>query len=254
MKVPRFTRTIELVVNIPAPAQPTQAPAPKPPKPTGWRRFWIFVKIAGPALAAVAALVISILTLVEQESADRTQGQADAAAASASQRQQAAQVSYLDIRSMGPPINISLLVENLGTIPAYSPSFSFTISGGFEAPGSREIDYVKAQTFNIGFSDIPACSSATVSLYSAILAALREDRITVVGRSGTISLSPTAGEIDVSGPYLVVTLQSMTFSDGDSWNWAYSTDDGLRPASLPPDKILDSSYTEATYKPANGCA
>jgi hypothetical protein len=101
LKVPRSSRTIELVINIPDHTAPP-TPAATAPKPKDWARAWAVLKAAGPTTASIAALVISILALrgqmsanQEQQQANKTAQQANATASAASQRRAAGQVSFL---------------------------------------------------------------------------------------------------------------------------------------------------------------
>lgn len=128
LQVPRSSRTIEVVINIPDhPAAPS--PTATASKPSGRARAWAILKIAGPTVASITALVISVLALLGQMSANRKQQQADtaaqqanAAASAASQRQAAGQVSFLQGASSYSPFT-SLLVENRGVTPIYNVTF-----------------------------------------------------------------------------------------------------------------------------------
>jgi hypothetical protein len=66
---------------------PPAASSPQKRPPHGWSRFWSVAKVAGPALTAVIALVISLLAYNDQHSADT-------AASMAARRQDASLVSW----------------------------------------------------------------------------------------------------------------------------------------------------------------
>lgn len=230
-KAPWFTRNIEITVNVPEVAQSTPAPAPQPSKPSGWPRVWAVAKVAGPALTAITALAISVLTLVEQH-------QQSAAAAAASRRQAAELVTYVQ---QDPT---TVLVENLGTAPAFFPTFSVQVFGVAEDPRTKK-GYPVATNQSFSLDDIPACSSATVNFGPAIFKSIITEKPTPL-----VTLAPLTISDFESSP-LTILVESETFTDGNGLTWKYSIGN-LEEVGLSPSTLSDN-YIPVTFKPANGC-
>lgn len=109
--------TLQSIINMPPPTVVVQAPppAPRPAKRTGWARVGSVAKVAGPALATVAALVISLFSLNVARDANRqsakSQAQAQAAANAAAQKHDAEQVSWYQ------PSNDAVVISNQSIRP-----------------------------------------------------------------------------------------------------------------------------------------
>jgi len=131
-------------VNIPESiTQTSPKPIPKQQEPTRLRRVWAFTKAAGPIVASVAALAISILALLEQRSVDVNQ-------AATSQRQEAESVSFL-AKNAPTGYDELAVVENLGKTSAHSPILLVLI-GTANSKGQQTLHDVY-----LILSDIPAC-------------------------------------------------------------------------------------------------
>jgi hypothetical protein len=244
MKVPRFARHVEIVINVPEPVPAVQsvpAPTPQPPKPPGWGRAWSVTKVLGPALASVIAIVISVAAFMEQRSADQSQ-------ASASQRQEAEQISIL--QEGGPQASKTVvLIENLGTSPAYSPVISFLIAGYTLTSESRDKPIYVVEEVYVALNPIPACSFATVDFTQAILMQI-EDGIGI--RAIQPSSEPTMTGQEISSLISMADAESVYFSL-NNMNWEYSQALGLAPITSQDYPIASLGYASANYKPATGC-
>lgn len=231
VKVPRPTRTVQLVINIPESAVLPTAPS-APSKPKRHTRIWAFLKVAGPVIASAAAIVISVLALREQSSADQAQQRANAAAAAASQRQEAEQVSYLENYTTKPPF-ISVLVENLSSTPITDVTFQIEITAHLTSKG------FVTKGYNLLLSSIPACSSGMAGIVPTAEAAMLEET------------KLKASQMESAPAVLVL---SMSFVDGGGNEWQYTDGLGLkflssRPAIIGPTQ----GYVPVAYKAASGC-
>jgi hypothetical protein len=235
LKVPMFTRTVNLTVNIRESPGPT-APAPvhEQPKPTGGSRIWIIARTTGPIVASVLAIVISILAYTEQRSADQFQT-AD------SQQQEAAEVSAIQIGNTfvsGYSSNVSAKVENLGTNTIINPTLAVGVGAfnGAKINNGSQGDVLAAVYLIL--PDIPACGSTTISLS-------RE-----VQRYLASSKPPPFTEVQPAEIY----LQSTNFTDGGGLNWSRSDYGGLQQiASVLPSDDNYALTVDAAYKPLSGC-
>lgn len=257
LKVPLSSRTIELVINIPDhPVSPT--PTAAAPKPSGRARAWAVLKIAGPTTASLAALVISVLALLGQTSANREQQQANTAAqqanavaSAAGQRHAAGQVSFLQGAVSSPPFT-SLLVENRGVTPIYEVTFQIQagIYVGKATLKQSNQDYIKAlvgggnyvqKAFTLYLGDVPACSSATLDVASSVTAViLRDTKIT----KGQLGKSPVG-----------VLVGSMSFADSSGSDWQYSGVGELNHlGNLPENDFSADGYLATNWNNASGCS
>ena len=257
LKVPRSGRTIQLVINVPEPSAQPPVISP-PPKLTGWARVWAVLKVAGPAIVSIAAIVISILSLQGQAAANRgmqeanaAARQANAAAAAASQRRNAEQVSFLTTALPQSPFT-SMLVANHATTPVYEVTVQaeatvFTsLTGG--PKGNK--GYIAAliggnaylrKEFTFYLGDMPACSLGTVTnLVTAATAAMLDNTKLA---AGVIGANPVA-----------VTVMSMSFTDSSGTAWQYSGLGGLQKLEyLPANTHYPDAYLATHYKDAVGC-
>ena len=214
LKVPRSARTIQLVINIPdAPAHPPTISA----KLTRQARVWSFLKIAGPALVATVAIIISILSFREQSFTDQTQHQS-------AQREEAEQVTFVSSAASD-----YIQVENLGTTPAYSAELEVNADSSY---GFR--------TYFLDLGSIPPCSTGMVS-------------IPIIEKFAAGQLA----EKKSSSKEIIVMPVSMYFSDANSIGWIYSGEiQGLQqwypPRAFPtPITVLPGVVS---YKAASSCA
>jgi hypothetical protein len=232
LKVPRSGRTIHLVINIPEP----MAVVTPPLKPTRRARIWAVLKVAGPSSVAIAAIIISILSLQGQRAATREQQRADAAAAAARERHEAQQVSFLQVHIPEPPYN-SLRVENFGVNPVYDVTFQVN---AFSARSVRSSSFL-ARTFTVWLGNIPSCSSGTIDMTAAVLAGLHK----MTGLSlGLLRARIFAAEVNW-----------MAFADSNGGDWQY-TGNGeplQRLESLSDSTFLPAGYLQAKYKTVVGC-
>jgi hypothetical protein len=211
-----------------------RVPAP-PSKPTGWARVWTVLKVAGPAIVSIAAIVISILSLQGQAAANRgTQDanaaarQANAAAAAANQRRNAEQVSFLQTALPQSPF-ASMLVENHATTPVYEVTvqaeatvFTSLTGGpkgikGYIAALIGGNTYLRKEfTFYLG--DMPACSLGTVTnLVTAATAAMLDNTKLA---AAVIGANPVAVNVmSCPSPTAAGRLGSTPISEGcRNWN------------------------------------
>jgi type II secretory pathway pseudopilin PulG len=243
LKVPRSSRTIQLVINIPEASTPL-AVTPVAVKPSRRARAWVVLKVAGPSTVAIAAIVISIMSLQGQAAANRdleqsnaAAQQANAAAASARIRQEAEQVSFLQNELPRPPFT-SLTVENLATTPIYEVTFQVDATANIIPTGRNGF---LTKTLTIWLGNIPACSSATVSIVPGVTAALAK-------KAGL-----TTAEI---GPNPVdVIVDSMSFADSSGIDWQYSGIGILQQVeNLPKNTFTPDGFWSTKYQTAVGCA
>lgn len=257
LKVPRSSRTIQLVINIPEPPAPPAAISP-PPKPRGWARAWTVLKVAGPATVAIAAIVISILSLQRQGAANRdlqaanaAARQANAEAAAASQRRDAEQVSFLQTSLPQAPF-ASMLVENHATTPVYQVTIQVETTVFTSLTGTRNDikAYIAAlaggkgylrKEFTFYLGDIPACSSGTVvNLVTAATAAMLDNT----------RLAPAV----IGSNPVAVNVTSMSFADSSGVAWQYSGLEGLRKLEhVPASTYFPNAYVATNFKDAVGC-
>jgi hypothetical protein len=249
LKVPRSGRTIQLVINIPEPPAPPAMTTP-PPQLTGWARAWAVLKVAGPATVATAAIIISILSLQRQGSANRDLQEANAitqqensAAGATRQRQDAEKVSFLQ-NALPPPPFTFLLVENLCITPIYNVTFqveaSILIGLTVGANGRLKYTGFESKTFTFWLGNIPACSSGTASVVPAVVATLMKNKVKLTA-------------LQITGEIGIIT-DWMSFADSNGVAWRYSGIGGLQQLQyLPANTYTPNGYMGATYKDAVGC-
>jgi hypothetical protein len=255
LKVPRSGRTIHIVINVPESSAPP-AVISSPPKPTRSARTWAVLKVAGPATVATAAIIISILSLQGQGSANRDLQQANAAAqqanataATSRQRQGAEHVSFLQNPLRHPPFT-SLLVENLATTPVYNATFQVQAIVNInhaDAKGGAK-GYINGlvggkgyvtKTFTLWLGNIPACSSGAVNIVPAATAALlKRTKLTAA---------------QLKGPVAAIA-EWMSFEDSNGVAWRYFGLEELKQLQGPPmNTFSPDGYLQATYRAATGC-
>jgi hypothetical protein len=213
-----------MTVNESAPPHPSQ-----PPKPSGWGRVWTKAKVAGPALTATVALVISLLALVEQRTADQNQERANAATEAASQRQTASQVSFLQEGDNATP---SVLVVNLGSTPVYNALINITLY----TTDTKNKNVTHALFAWVG--TIPACSSGTGHFDPF----LQDDLDQAIALNRAV--------------FPEIHMDSMTFTESNGLDWKYY--DGGRPLrEMKSGRQIASNPTgflKMTYKSATSCS
>ena len=210
-------------------AQSVPPRPPQPPKPFGWGRVWAIAKVAGPTLTATAALVISLLALVEQRTVDQGQEQANAATEAASQRQAASRVSFLQEGDNATP---SILVVNLGSTPIYNALIKITL----DRADTKNQNV--SQTLFAWVGAIPACSSGTGSFDPFLKRDLDQ----------AIALNRNA--------FPEITMNSMTFTDSNGLAWKYSAG-GYKLQQISSGQDAASSpagFLTMTYKSATSCS
>lgn len=254
VKVPRFARTVEIIVNIPDAPQPTPAHAP-PPEPSWWSRAKGAGKVLGGTivgLTSIAAIIVASMALSEQTSADLEQQQVNEAQAAASQRQQVSQVTYVQEGSQVP--RVPVVMENLGTSPAYSPILIIQFEGWVYPYGRKGAKfYPVVGTFSIILNNMPACSSSTVNLGPIIVHDIEIDK----------SMWPPEVPLkltELESPTLGASVTGMLFGDGSGRIWQYSAGDGLQVVPSVQEaeeedglELSTSGYLTATYKSTSGC-
>lgn len=200
-KIPRSARTIELVINIPdAPVSSPPAPSPtKPPPPSRRARVWAFLKVAGPVVVAVAALVISILGYTDQHGAN-------ALAATASERQDAEKVSFI---SVNPSVSGSISAQNLSDTQIHEIIFAVSVysvvyDDHLRVPAPHFYEFVLVE-----LPDLPGCSTSTLDLLAAMTSTLR---------SAIPSTNPFYEQISSAD----MTVNGMFFTDVNGLQWQLS--------------------------------
>ena len=251
LKVPRFARTIEIVINMPE-AAPAHA---LPPKPTRWSRVKGVGKVLGGALVgftSIAAIIVASMALSEQKSADREQRQVNETQAAASQRQQVSQVTYVQEGSQVP--RVLVVMENLGTSPAYSPILILRFEGWVYPDGHQKAKpYPVVGTFSVVLNNMTACSSSTINLGPTIVHDIETDK----------SIWPPEVPLkltELESPTLGTSVIGMLFGDGSGRIWQYSAGDGLDVVSSVQEaeeeegvELSSTGYLTANYKPTSGC-
>lgn len=253
-KVPRSARTIQLVVNVPEASAHSVPPPPVKDAsvPKIRDRVWSFLKVAGPVIVSMSAIIISIFSLQEQRQADYEQRQVDVAAATASQRQEAERVSFLEEPSLSQATSTLVLLENLSTAPVGVVSLYIRVEN---VSGIRLAGPV---AFYLLLGSMPACSSATINV----------GPLTVRGLDLPKAIFEHGAFINVS---------SMIFSDSNGLNWQYNgqlqqvasssislslhVQNNQAQYQLPLNVgalggagVMTVSGVNPIYKPANGCA
>lgn len=255
VKMPLFSRTVEIVINMPEAAQSTSADTP-PPKPARWSRIKGAGKVLGGAIVAstsIAAIIVASMALSEQTSADRAQQQANAMQAAAGQRQQVSQVSYVQEGSEMP--RVPVVIENLGTSPAYSPMLIVQFQGWVYPDRQRkERPSPVLGTFSIVLNNMPACSSSTINIGPTIV---RDIEATKSMWPPAISFKPS----ELVSPSLGTSVIGMLFSDGSGRIWQFSDGSGLEVVPSVQEaegeegvELSTSGYLTATYKSNVGCS
>lgn len=181
--------------------------------------------MAGPALVAVAALVISLLTYRDQHAADENQRKVDAAATTTAERHDAEQVSvWLDYNTN------DLLVENLSPGPVYNVMLRLQALVGDNSTMHQII---------LWLGNIPPCSIGPTDS----LPAARKYEMAV-------DLSKKPPSLTIIGNDL-----SMSFSDRNGLWWIYSDHSELRQVTQrEADGPNFDGFVSASFKAANGCS
>jgi hypothetical protein len=249
-KIPHFTRSVEIIINMPEAARPSTAPVPLQSKPTRWDRAKGAGKVIGAllvALTSIAAIIVSSQALSEQKTADREQQQVSTAAAAAGQRHEAEQVSFIQDEG-SEASKIPVEITNLGTSSVRNPVLGVDISGFAIPPEiNGKLNTVTMFAY-LELNDIPACSSATVYIAQALTTVIQYGEwVEPVQPSQLPKL--TNQEISNLVPHAYVF--DLTFIDGNGY-WRYLTTDTLTQMTssqggAPP------TLVSATYKQATGC-
>lgn len=230
LKVPRSARTVAITIVVPESSQPTSAPVSNTSKPAGWHRTWDVLKIAVPTAGSIVAIVISVLALGEQKSADQYQQQTN-------QREAASLVSFLQTYTNNETM---VQVENLGTSTISDPSLFVDADGYFPSSNRNSKGQWQLKIIDLNLSDIPPCSSTAINVYQAI------DKFTT-------KEAPPFSKLR-SG----MTAVWINFTDGSGLHWRYLSTGGLQPLTISQfysDPWVYAAWdTSITYQTASGCA
>jgi hypothetical protein len=231
-------RVQRFVINVPSPTvvvAPAPA-APKPPSPSFTARLWYIAKTLGPAIVAVAALVISLAALLNQRTANNVQREADQAAAAANQRQWAERVSFIESSKQAGPY-VTVEVQNSSTSPVTNVALTVDAFAAAGPAGRNAFFHV---TLLIG--NIPACSTGLPDVTAKLLA--------IAGKELGVKLKPNRIGYQISAMY---------FTDRNGVIWDDQSS-GLLGRITPiemfnqtdqsgPDDVLTPNY-----KTASGCS
>ncbi len=185
-------RSERVVVNVPA---PTVIVTPQPP-PEGKTvslpaKIWSIAKIVGPALISVAAIIISLVTFLDQRAANSDQRLAQGAIQAQLKEQWADRVSFLLLRKTQPPY-FAVQVQNSSASPMTDVFFIVGILSGISVDG-------ELPTLLFSGPDLPSCSIGTVNISAAeTLATARNSKVTPM-----------------------LTVRMMYFRDRDGLYWKY---------------------------------
>lgn len=192
LRVPRFDATIELVDDAAEPGPPPEPESPEtePSAPvSSRRRAWGTLKVAAPALIAVAAVLALVLGL--------TQGQPPApqhvkspVVTSVTLSQEAGEVAFWADELAAPPFD-PLVVENLASSPVseVKVQVSIDVTGGY----LKKPIYTQLVLALPG--SIPSCTVGTVNIAAAAIAAMPKPAgVTTwrIIRSRSFNVSPSA--------------------------------------------------------------
>lgn len=254
MRLPGWLRALSTgrviinpVINVPPPTVIIQqSPAAPAQSTTGqgiWSRLWSTAKVVGPALVAIAALVISLATYVNQRSANEDAHQLYEATVISQERQEAEQVSFLQGRGLSPRQTFqysdrTVAINNSSNTPIYTVAFGVDINLGAASIADTE----HSLSVNLYLGSIPACSVGTVDMTTAIAEIIKE-------RFKVRSVPPDK---------ITFVVDRMTFSDRDDVPWEYLYGGSLQQISQ--GELLDFAFgsqyapLSATYKPAASCS
>ena len=147
----RRTPAPRTVINVPRPRIIVRPAARHSQQVRGWARAWSVAKVAGPAITAIAALVISLLTYNDQHDADKLQAQSQAAANAAAEEHDAGEVSWsFDV------VNGTITIVNASTSLITSVEVNFYA----EHPNPRQ-DTIDYGPFDRALGELPVCSETT---------------------------------------------------------------------------------------------
>jgi hypothetical protein len=207
---------------VPGHPEPPVRSDQEPARRTPWNRIWAVTKVAGPVIASIAALVISLLSLYEQR-------QADSAAAAASQLQEAARISYVQ-QYESSTADVPVLIDNFSAAPVAMSFLDIETTKVSAATGDTIV------SFALRLGPIPACSSGTLNVGPIAMSQLKIPS----------SSSPT-------GP--LVTVSSMIFNDTQGSHWQYSGGSGQlqQVASLPANPMGWAAAQNISWKSSSGC-
>jgi hypothetical protein len=180
-------------------------------------------KIAGPSVVAITALVISLLTYIDQH-------RVDTAAAAASYVHDAKQVSFV-MREIPSPITVT--IENTSMSPVNDVTLD--TEGSFSRLGETR---VVAKRLLIFLGSMPPCSVATLNLAKPI-------RL-MADPPQKFRLPQTLDDYEVNAMY---------FNDRNSVSWEYLPSGSLIPIKphIPPG-VVTSIWREPKYTAASGCS
>lgn len=249
MKIPRLAREVEIIINMPDAAKTTATPVLQSPKPR-WDRAKAAGKVVGAsivALTSITAIIVSSLALSEQKAADREQQQVNAAAAAASRRQEAGQVSFVQIKGSNAS-QIPVLIENLGKSPVNNPVLGVYVSGFGKPPEIKGKFNIITMIAYLELNDIPACSSATIYLAQALTTALTYGFGVDPIKPSQLS-QVTTQDIKVLVPH--ASVYELDFID-DNRNWQY-IDTGILTQVTYIRGGAPATLISTNYKPTSGC-
>lgn len=221
--------SMQPVINLPPPTVIVQQPPVTPaPKPTPASRIWSVAKVAVPVVVSVAALLISLLTYIDQHEVDQT-------AAAATLRHDAEQVSFTSQVRRGPPPSIAVTVVNSSTSLI---SFASILVHAADIDPADHVSGPLLKAFTLELGQIPPCSTGVVDANS-VLAKLMK-----VPQS--------------SADHITYTPDSMTFMDRYGQIWTTLNTGVLEPASTTAEANLltvrPANYVSVRFSPAQGCS
>jgi hypothetical protein len=146
-----------IVVNLPPPTIIMQPPPPKA-RATGWALVWSIAMVAGPALTAVAALIIALLSFNASHDANKLTAKGQAAADSAARKHDAQLVSWIIDQS-----DKSVTIVNSSDTPLFSPTFYWEHIPE-TGPGIIGISTELTYSAFAPNGSLPACSQMTFHL------------------------------------------------------------------------------------------
>lgn len=216
--------------------------------------LWNASKVAGPAVIAVAALVISGLAYNDQHRADAAQNQADIAAEVAGEQAYADQVSFWLVPTGNARV-FKLAIQNRNPVPISSVYAQNTVgpSSDVNLPFNAQINDALSTLSYVPLGIIPPCSIVT----TAALEIAADDEAKVISRSEDLP-SKTRSALMKPGA-IGVNIFSLQFTDPNGMIWSRNFNGQLtKPKTLAPGtngvKVYISIPAGSAVSPANACA
>ena len=188
LRMPRFDATIELVDDAPPEPAPPE-PAPADPESARRRRAWGTLKVAAPALIAVAAVLALVLGLTQRQP-PAPEDVKSPVVTSVTLSQEAGEVAFWADELAAPP-SAPLVVENLASTPVteVKVQVSIAVTGAY----LKKPIYTHLVLALPG--SIPSCTVGTVNIAAAAIAAMPKPAGVTTSRiirSRSFNVSPSA--------------------------------------------------------------